>query len=632
MSKTLTILITLLTIATGVLSQELDLNVKHIPDSLLERAMVVTRYEKKVFEVTAIDRASFQVHTINTVLSEAASDYLVFQFSGGKFHKLGDVDIKVYDASGKQISRFKKKDLNTLNIGEGLIDDGVNNYLAVNTSVYPITVEFKYDIIYKGTLTYPDYRFSWPQLSVMNSSFTAIVPNNLGLRYKPKNTNLKPVVSAQGSNSVYSWSVNNQRAIPYEDGVVRYGKSYPMIMMAPTKFKIDVYEGEMTSWKSYGNWYRDVLAGTDQLPEARKAFYRDMVRDVSSDREKARIIYEYMQKNFRYVSIQLGIGGHRPLPAAFTDEKKYGDCKGLSMFMHAVLKSLGIKSYMVVINRETYDDALDPDFATDRFNHVILAMPDGKDYIWLECTSKTALFGNLDLSTENRNAVVITDEGGVLVNTPVSQAKNNTFQVSSVIELDETGSGICKSNIQATGEYKEELLNYMAEAKRDDQKRYLVNRIGYKQPDDMMVTRLEHPKIYNTNVALSIEKVHEFSAGPRMFLAPHIYRFWSFKMPATEKRERDYYFETPFLKTDTTIYKLPQGFEVDVLPAGKSFECGNGSYSSVYAYDATTRSVKSITVLELKKHRIPPAEYQELKSFFDKVLKEEAQRLVIKKS
>ncbi len=613
-------------------AQDIDLNVKNIPDSLLKQATVVTRYEKEVFEVNGVDRATYQVHTINTVLNEVAASYLMFQHYGDKFDKLGNVEIKVYDASGKIINRYKKKDLITHNIGEGLIDDAIRHYFVVTTSVYPITVEFKYDVEYKGLLSYPDYRFCWPQVAVVNSSFTAIVPKEQGLRFKAKNTTLAPTITSSGSKDTYHWSVNNQPAIKYEDGVVRRGKSYPFIMLAPTKFKLDSYEGDMTSWQTFGNWYQNVLAGTDKLPEARQAFYRNMVKDAPSDREKARIVYEYMQKNFRYVSIQLGIGGQRPFPATFTDEKKYGDCKGLSMFMYAVLKSLGIKSHMVLIYRATHDDGLDADFASNRFNHAILMMPDGNEKIWLECTSKTALFGSLDVTTENRNAVVITEKGGVLMNTPVSQSKNNTFRVSTVIELDENGGGVCKSNIKATGEYKEELLNYLGESKKDDQKQYLVRRIGYKQPDEMVISRIEDAQIYNTNVTLAIEKVSEFMAGPKMFLAPHIYKFWSFSMPATEKRERDYYFETPFFKTDTTIYKLPEGFELDVLPQSKNFDCRNAAYQTSFAYDATTRSITGITTLELKNHRIPPAEYQELKAFFDKVLKEEAQRLVIKKS
>src|SRR5687768_5594911 len=104
MRKFLFTCISALTVLTS-LAQEMDLNVKNIPDSLLKNATVVTRYDKRVFEVTAPDRANHQVHTINTILNEVAAGELVFQHMGDKFRKLGDVEIKVYDASGKQINK-----------------------------------------------------------------------------------------------------------------------------------------------------------------------------------------------------------------------------------------------------------------------------------------------------------------------------------------------------------------------------------------------------------------------------------------------------------------------------------------------------------------------------------------------
>jgi hypothetical protein len=55
------------------------------------------------------------------------------------------------------------------------------------------------------------------------------------------------------------------------------------------------------------------------LAEDRKTFFKELVKNAVSDSEKTKIIYNYLQKNFRCVSIQLGIGGFKPFPALFTD-------------------------------------------------------------------------------------------------------------------------------------------------------------------------------------------------------------------------------------------------------------------------------------------------------------------------
>ena len=84
-------------------------------------------------------------------------------------------------------------------------------------------------------------------------------------------------------------------------------------------------------WKNFGAWIGNLYNGLDELPQARKDFFINMVKGASTDEDKARIIYEYLQKNFRYVSIQLGIGGLKPFSADFTDQKNMGIAKGLAI-------------------------------------------------------------------------------------------------------------------------------------------------------------------------------------------------------------------------------------------------------------------------------------------------------------
>ena len=105
-----------------------------------------------------------------------------------------------------------------------------------------------------------------------------------------------------------------------------------------------------SSWKSFGSWIKDLYQGLDVLPPDRQQFFKSLVENAGSETEKIKRIYTYLQQNFRYVSIQLGIGGLKPFSAEFTDKKKYGDCKALSNYMKAALKAVGIKSYVAIIN------------------------------------------------------------------------------------------------------------------------------------------------------------------------------------------------------------------------------------------------------------------------------------------
>ena len=353
-------------------------------------------------------------------------------------------------------------------------------------------------------------------------------------------------------------------------------------------------------------------------------------KDAKTENEKIKIIYQYLQKNFRYVSIQLGIGGYKPFPASFTDQKKYGDCKGLSFYMHAILSSLGIKSYVALINAEYNREPVDPAFPCNQFNHMILCVPNAKDTTWLECTSRTNDFGVLGSFTENRNALLITAEGGELVKTPVSRASDNIFNSKTTVELDEDGSGKATLAIDLKGEYKQDFLYYTDE-KKDEQKDFLVNNIGLKQPDEFLLTSKDVEGKYIGLVEVVIEKIPEFSAGSKVFLNKHLYKFIKGGLPVTEKRRFDYFFKCPFEKTDTTVYKLPVDYIPDLLPQPKSIVGQYSKYMTNYWFDEKENAIYSVAKIILTNNRIPAADYPALKKCFDDMMKDDAQHIVIKK-
>jgi hypothetical protein len=390
------------------------------------------------------------------------------------------------------------------------------------------------------------------------------------------------------------------------------------------------YEGDMTSWKSFGMWYASLKKGIDVLPEDKKLFFREMVSSAKNDKEKIKIIYEYLQKNFRYVSIQLGIGGFKPFPATFTESKKYGDCKGLSNFMQAALDGVGIKSYQALINRQSNGLPVDPDFPHNRFNHVILFVPLKEDSVWLECTSSSLDFGSLDVSTENKNALLITENGGVLVSTPASNSHSNIFSAYSKVMLNEDGSGDMETIFHTAGEYRE-MIDDILKAKRDEQKQSLVMDLSFKQPDDFELSKKEGESAHTALLKMSIEKVPEFSAGSKLFLAPRLYKIWARKLPKTDNRRLDFYFNFPFEKTDTTVYILPAGYKVDALPPAKELKTEYTSYITKCWYDEAQKAVYSSVQIILNQHVIPAAKYAGIKKFFDDVLINDGQKIVIRK-
>jgi hypothetical protein len=603
-----------------------------IADSLAKDAHTILRLDEGIVDVTAPGKYTFTVHQILTILN-SDGDHNLRQVHGiDKFRKIDNIEIKVFNKSGALVKKYKKKDFAITAAFDGfsLVTDDQVMRLEIPAPGYPCTLEINYTEEVTSYINLPPWYFQNPGEAVMVSRFLVKIPAEIDIHYKAKNINITPVITTVNTKKNYLWEINNLIAKKPEPGAGEFAK-IPKLLVAANQFEYDGHRGDMTGWKGMGLWYNDLVKNTNQLSDAYKSDIQNLVSGINSDIEKMRIIYNHLQKNFRYVSIQLGIGGFKPFTADFVHEKKYGDCKALSNYMQACLNALNIKSYSAWINAGSERMPVDPDFPYDGFNHQILCVPMDKDTVWLECTSSTSDFAHLGNFTENRNALILTENGGVLVPTPKSKSYENKFLVTTTIKLNENGSGNTEGIITTMGEYKYEQLA-LSQEKTDLQKQYFINYLGFPNPDGFELSFGEKGiKPFKTNIKLDVEKINDFIAGSKMFLRPRIYKIWSSKLPSAENRTENFLFAYPFEKTDTTVYVLPAGYKVDALPPTKELKTEFTSFTTKSWFDEAQRSVYTTVHIILKQHVIPAAKYAEVKKFFDDILINEGQKIVIKK-
>ena len=260
--KKIVLTITVCFIGLSMFCQTNILDASTLTANLKTDAHSVKREETMNFEVKDIDAARLNVHQVFTVLDAEGEDALFFMEYSSAFRKLEEAEIKVYDAHAKLINKYKKKEMRAEAIGEGLVEDGTVYFFRVAAPSFPITVQYDYEIKYKGTLNYPDYDIEEPGQSVESSDYTASVPSDLDLRFKAKNINITPAITSNGKYKYYHWEVKNLTAINKEEGAASRGSAYPQVLIAPNKFSMDGNEGDLTSWKSFGSWYSNLARGS----------------------------------------------------------------------------------------------------------------------------------------------------------------------------------------------------------------------------------------------------------------------------------------------------------------------------------------------------------------------------------
>ncbi|MEO0584187.1 MAG: transglutaminase domain-containing protein, partial [Bacteroidota bacterium] len=349
--------------------------------------------------------------------------------------------------------------------------------------------------------------------------------------------------------------------------------------------------------------------------------------------EKIDVLYRYMQDNTRYVSIQLGIGGFQTFEASYVFEKGYGDCKALSNYMKSMLKEIGIKSHHVIIGAGKDRPAVVTDFVSNQFNHMILCVPTEQDTVWLECTSNVNPTGYLGLFTENRHALVLTPDGGVLTSTPSSgPAENAQFRTAKVV-LDDAGNAKVKTEIRGLGNAQGAFTEFAKNRTKEDQEKFLREYWIEASSFDLESYEFEvlppsNPPEARLRYVLSARNWSSLS-GSRLFLTPNVLENNLSLPPIVDDRTQPLCNYVPKLKQDTITYTLPEGYIVEAMdtdPTEINWKHGNYRSQIELVDPQTLRYTRSFM---LERFNLPASEYNAYRKFIKSVIKADRQQIVL---
>ena len=121
------------------------------------------------------------------------------------------------------------------------------------------------------------------------------------------------------------------------------------------------------------------------------------------------------------------------------DRLGYGDCKALSNYTRALLNAVDVPSYNTLLYGDRNKHDIQSDFVSMQGNHMILSIPNGENYVFLECTSQDNPFGYQANFTDDRNVLVMKPDGGEIVRTKKYENKDNSQNNKGSYSLSETG-------------------------------------------------------------------------------------------------------------------------------------------------------------------------------------------------
>lgn len=629
-----TIRLILLVVTSSLSAQFKPQLPSQIPDSLRRGADAVIQYNLTEVNILSINKMVVTRERWVTVFNDAGRSALnnyAFYDEGTRIKKL---DAEVYDASGKSIKRYKTRDFRDVSAVDGgtLYSDSRVKYFEYIPQRYPFTVHFSYVEETENTAFIPRwYPFDEFGVSIVHSRLELKYAAGTGIRLRRTNLDEFGVVETKTAQGV-NFDLPPTPALKYEYMGLSLNKISPSVWTALDNFRLEEVNGVATDWESFGLWnYQKLLQGRDVLPPETKAEIDQLVAGVTDKREKAKRIYEYVQEKTRYISVQLGIGGWMPISAEEVDRVKYGDCKGLTNYTMALLKSQGIESFYSLVWAGAQKRDLLSDFSCMQGNHVILNVPIEGEDIWLECTSQTLPFDYLGDFTDDRQVLVITPEGGKLKRT--HQYLDGDNLTRTAVKLNISAEGHLKAEMDASYQGIEYDNYYSTKSLSSDEiddwyKERWSNLTDLKigeylfddEPDSVRFG--EKVKMNSRNYAQLLGEELIFRMNPlnqRNFVPSRV-------------RNRKTPFAIPRGYTDEVEVELelPQGYDMTELPSPVLLVSKFGSYIS-----RVTRTndgkLKYSRTFHLKHGEYPPEEYNDYRQFRRKVAGADQARVAARK-
>jgi hypothetical protein len=401
------------------------------------------------------------------------------------------------------------------------------------------------------------------------------------------------------------------------------------------------------TWNDVARWFSGLAEPRRVSTPEIAAKTRALIEGKTSTIEKLGALAAFAQRDVRYVAIEIGIGAVQPHPAGAVFTNRFGDCKDKVTVLAAMLREIGIDSYYVLASSDR--GAIDPQFASmAQCNHAIIAirLPDDVPsknlyavvthpklgrLLLFDPTSETTPLGYLPDMLQESRVVVVTANGGEVVDVPAHPPEANRLDVTAKLALD--GSGVLAGDVRyvRTGLIAAHMRSYLASLNDTERKQYVERTLASHLPQstvsDLTIENLnELEKDLVVHCKVTANGYARRAAG--MFIVRP--RVLGRKAESIDMSERKFGYVTvgPSLETDEFEIAIPPGLHADELPSAAAVKTPALSYTSETKFEASTLRYKR--QLRVQTFGVPLSGLAELNKAFAQIGADERSSAVFK--
>jgi Transglutaminase-like superfamily/Domain of Unknown Function with PDB structure (DUF3857) len=432
--------------------------------------------------------------------------------------------------------------------------------------------------------------------------------------------------------TVYSFKLQNIAAMKNESRAIGAAYQYPHLA-----FVVKSFTADGKTEKGFGdvadlyNWYNYLYKKCVNNPDELKAKVTELTKSKTTDIEKVKSIFYWVQDNIRYIAFEDGLAGFIPATAQEVYKTKYGDCKGMANLMTEMLKLAGLTAHMTWIGTRhiPYDYTL-PSLAVD--NHCIsTVILGGKEY-YLDGTEKYIPFGEYAWRIQGKEVLIGKGDKYEVKKVPVQDKEKNKVLTQTSFQLkDNILTGHVKATL--TGEQRTNFHQYYHELPTGEKKK-LIQRFLEFGNKNLVVSNVKTSDLNNREIPVVVEGDIDLSnyvitEDKEIYLGIDFYPENLRGLQPDKDRQQDYALSSSYVAQDEAELILPVGYKVASLPATITEKAED--YEVTGSYTSKDNKVTFKKTLSFNTGRIRKADFENWKSFTKKLKDFNSNLILIKK-
>ncbi len=549
-------------------------------------------------------------------------------------------------AQGKEYE-VKEKDAAELALYDDLYSDTKEKSLTIPAAEPGNVIGYEVEQKQRPNILQGLWRFD-AAIPVLRSTITLQLPP--GWEYQAVWVNHPQQEPVAAGENAWRWELRDLPAIEIQPDMPPMSAVAKWMALTYFPRRGDSAAPGIGAWHDVGKWYASLSSGRRQSTPAIHQKVAALTAGKGSLLEKMQALAGFAQRDIRYVSIQIGIGGYQPHMASDIFTNRYGDCKDKVTLLSTMLKELGVESHYVLVHTDRGRVA--KEFPTPlTFNHAILAIrlpgdvpmatlfpvrdhPQLGKLLFFDPTDRITPLGNLPPNLQANYGLLVTADGGELIELPLQAPATNRLLRTGKLHL--APNGTLSGDIQEIrwGSFAtERRYSFLARPGTDRRKEVEDFLSDFLTGFTLTAASLENLDNYDQNLVMRYSFVAERyakTAGNMLLLRPRVVGQKSTSLLEGKERKYPVEFRDASVQTDQFEITLPTGFKLEEIPPPTEVDAGFAEYRSKTHVEGNV--LKYTREYKVKEVLVDLSRLEELKKFYRQVAADERYNAVLQRS